>query len=63
MQSADGAAPALFLQLRPDLAARIGTGKTARIAESLQRYDYDHALDCLHAALDPGHPAHTGDNA
>ena len=63
MQSADGAASALFLQLHPDLVSRIGTEKTARIAEALQRYDYDKALNCLHAALDPGHPAHTGDTA
>ena len=47
VEAADGQAPSFFLEIRPDLVARLGLEKVGEISNALQHYDYDCALACL----------------
>ena len=61
LRDADGAAPAAFRALRPDLVTRIGIEKTAQISNAIQHYDYDEALARLSEILEE--KAMPGDHA
>ncbi|WP_284189840.1 hypothetical protein, partial [Zoogloea oryzae] len=61
LRDADGAAPATFRALRPDLITRIGIEKAAQISNAIQHYDYDEALARLSETLDE--TAMPGDHA
>ena len=61
LRDADGAAPATFRALRPDLITRIGIEKAAQISNAIQHYDYDEALARLSEILEE--TAMPGDHA